>query len=222
VNEERNADPACALQFQSTRTYYRTYSNTPAAIPTTARAIAALPLCFIAPPVAEALGVLLDPVLVDEDEAGLPSLELALAAAWNAAKLLAAVGLTAKTIPCSQCLKPIFHQYKKRIVRSMRNLPSLTAIEPQGSTGIRHGEAPLREGCGTRGNWHKARVNTRGRRGHVLAWRCESGLGDRVVLGCAARISSADHHIGNKFEFKTHNWNAIVSPTEAFTLATKA
>ena len=43
----------------------------------------------------------LDEELDEElDELGLPSGELALAAAWKAAKLLAAVGLIAKTIPC--------------------------------------------------------------------------------------------------------------------------
>jgi len=80
------------------------YSNILAVIPITARTIAALPLCLVAPPVAEALGVLLAAVLLpldeEPDELGLPSGELALAAAWKAVKLLAAVGLIAKTIPC--------------------------------------------------------------------------------------------------------------------------
>jgi len=38
----------------------------------------------------------------DELEAGVPSDDEALAAAWNASKLLFAVGLMAKTMPCSQ------------------------------------------------------------------------------------------------------------------------
>jgi len=42
-----------------------------------------------------------EPVVLDEP-AGVPSADDALAAAWNASKLLFAVGLTAKTIPCSQ------------------------------------------------------------------------------------------------------------------------
>jgi len=77
-----------------------TYSNTPATIPTTVRAVAALPLYLMAPPVLVALGVLpdeeavLDPVLALE-----LLLPLAMAAAWKAAKVLLAVGLTAKTIP---------------------------------------------------------------------------------------------------------------------------
>ena len=64
----------------------------------------------MAPPVAEALGVLPPEVvgLADDEEAELlPDL----AAAWNASKLLAAVGLTANTIPCWQCLGKIFYQY---------------------------------------------------------------------------------------------------------------
>jgi len=74
------------------------YSNTPIAIPTTARAVAALPLYLMAPPVAEALGLLLsEAVGLADDDAELP---LDLAAAWNASKLLVGVGLTAKTIPC--------------------------------------------------------------------------------------------------------------------------
>jgi len=83
-----------------------------------------LPLDFMAPPVlAEALvlGVLLDLTLVAvvldlalvavllvveaelEVEPEEPLLLLAMAAVWNVAKLSAAVGLTAKTIPCWQC-----------------------------------------------------------------------------------------------------------------------
>lgn len=43
------------------------------------------------------------PVSVPEAvEAGVPSDEEPLAAAWKAPKVLFAVGLTAKTIPCSQ------------------------------------------------------------------------------------------------------------------------
>jgi hypothetical protein len=65
--------------------------------------VAALPLYLIAPLVAEALGVLLAEELgVLAEELELPL--LALAAAWNASKLLAAFALTAKTIPCWQCL----------------------------------------------------------------------------------------------------------------------
>jgi hypothetical protein len=44
------------------------------------------------------------PVVVLEVEAGVPSADDALAADWNAAKDLFAVGLMAKTIPCSQWL----------------------------------------------------------------------------------------------------------------------
>jgi len=70
-----------------------------------ARIVAALPVDLIVPPVfAEALGVLFGAVADVPEEAGLPLLELALAAAWKASKLLAAVGLTAKTIPCWQCV----------------------------------------------------------------------------------------------------------------------
>lgn len=43
-----------------------------------------------------------DPEPVEEFEGGVPSAEDALAVAWNASKLLFAVGLMAKTIPCSQ------------------------------------------------------------------------------------------------------------------------
>jgi len=77
-----------------------TYSNTPAMIPTTARAVAALPLYRMAPPVAVALGVLPDEEAVLDPDALelLPPLDMA--ADWKAAKLLSAVGLTAKTIPC--------------------------------------------------------------------------------------------------------------------------
>lgn len=42
-----------------------------------------------------------EPVELDEP-AGVPSADDALAAAWNASKVLFAVGLMAKTIPCSQ------------------------------------------------------------------------------------------------------------------------
>jgi hypothetical protein len=42
-----------------------------------------------------------EPVVLDEEE-GVPSADDAFAAAWNAAKDLFAVGLMAKTIPCSQ------------------------------------------------------------------------------------------------------------------------
>jgi len=42
-----------------------------------------------------------EPVVLDEPE-GVPSEDDALAAAWNASKVLFAVGLTAKTMPCSQ------------------------------------------------------------------------------------------------------------------------
>jgi hypothetical protein len=69
-----------------------------------ARTAAALPLCLIAPPVEEALGLLLA-VLLEADEVlaleelGVPLLLLELAAAWKAAKVLLGVGLTAKTIP---------------------------------------------------------------------------------------------------------------------------
>jgi hypothetical protein len=74
----------------------------------------------MAPPVAEALGVLLAEVvgLADDEEAELPP---DLAAAWNASKLLAAVGLTAKTIPCWQCLKKIFNQYNGIYETNKRN-----------------------------------------------------------------------------------------------------
>jgi len=57
----------------------------------------------------------------------------------------------------------------------------LTAVEPQGSTAIRHGETPLREGCCTRGYRHETRINTHGRCGHVIAGCRKSGLGDSVV-----------------------------------------
>jgi hypothetical protein len=55
----------------------------------------------------ELLAVDPDPVpepepVVLEVEAGVPSADDALAAAWNAAKDLFAVGLMAKTMPCSQ------------------------------------------------------------------------------------------------------------------------
>jgi hypothetical protein len=42
-----------------------------------------------------------DPVVLDEPE-GVPLADDALAAAWNASKVLFAVGLMAKTMPCSQ------------------------------------------------------------------------------------------------------------------------
>jgi len=42
-----------------------------------------------------------EPVVL-EVEAGVPSADDALAAAWNASKDLFAVGLMAKTMPCSQ------------------------------------------------------------------------------------------------------------------------
>jgi len=42
-----------------------------------------------------------EPVVLDEP-AGVPLADDALAAAWNASKVLFAVGLTAKTMPCSQ------------------------------------------------------------------------------------------------------------------------
>lgn len=42
-----------------------------------------------------------EPVVLDEPE-GVPSEDDALAAAWNASKVLFAVGLMAKTMPCSQ------------------------------------------------------------------------------------------------------------------------
>ena len=89
------------LQAQ-TPTYSNTYSNTPAAIPTTARAVAALPVYLIAPPVdevAEALGVLPDEEPVPDAEALELLFPLASAACWKASKVLAGVGLTAKTIP---------------------------------------------------------------------------------------------------------------------------
>jgi len=63
-----------------------------------ARAVAALPVYLIAPPVdevAEALGVL----PVPDAEALELLFPLASAACWKASKVLAAVGLTAKTIP---------------------------------------------------------------------------------------------------------------------------
>jgi hypothetical protein len=47
-------------------------------------------------------GLPLGEVPEEEFEGGVPSAADALAVAWNASKLLFAVGLMAKTIPCSQ------------------------------------------------------------------------------------------------------------------------
>jgi len=85
------------------------YSMTPAARPTTARTAAALPLYLATAPFAVELGLLLDEVPVAPVppyaalELPLLAVEpLAFAAAWNASKVLAAVGLTANTIPATQ------------------------------------------------------------------------------------------------------------------------
>lgn len=94
---KKNSD-ACYLQHP----YTAIYSNRPAARPTAARKVAALPLYFMALFVVEALGALLEGVL--EEPAVLEEFEellglLDIAAFWKASKLFAAVGLTAKTIP---------------------------------------------------------------------------------------------------------------------------
>jgi hypothetical protein len=54
-----------------------------------------------------------EPVVLDEEE-GVPSADDAFAAAWKAVKDLFAVGLMAKTMPCSQCLYHRWSAWKLR------------------------------------------------------------------------------------------------------------
>ena len=94
-----------------------TYSSIPATKPAIARRPPARTLAATAPldfddvvdegalPVADPVLELDDPKPVELEElGGVPSADDALAVAWNASKDLFAVGLTAKTIPCSQWL----------------------------------------------------------------------------------------------------------------------
>jgi hypothetical protein len=82
------------------------------------------------------------------DEAGTPVEEELLAAAWNAAKVLFAVGLMANTMPSSQW--PVWRQYHQV------GVVSLTVIENEGTcvalaaTGWKPESAPLASG------WHGA------------------------------------------------------------------
>lgn len=93
-----------------------------------------------------------DEELVGDDEfdaeAGEPSAEEALAAAWNAAKLLFAVGLMAKTMPCSQW--PVWWQ------KNQSGVVAFTVSEKEGTvvalaeTGRKPESMPLARG------WHGA------------------------------------------------------------------
>jgi hypothetical protein len=92
-----------------------TYSSIPATKPAIARRPPARALAATAPldfddevdegalPVADPVLELDDPEPVELEElGGVPSADDALAVVWNASKDLFAVGLTAKTMPCSQ------------------------------------------------------------------------------------------------------------------------
>jgi len=85
----------------------------PVTRPTTVSTPAALKLSFKDAPlvllvIAEALGGAAEPALTDpeeeedEDVVELVLVDVFMAAAWNAANVLAGDGLTAKTIPCAQ------------------------------------------------------------------------------------------------------------------------
>jgi len=105
-----------------------------------------------------------EPVVLEVLE-GVPSADDALAAAWNAANDLFAVGLMAKTMPCSQWL---YHRWSAcKINGKRKTVPCLLAVEPEGGCRVhRDGKG------GDSGRIGGHRLVTRGdATGHGLARR---------------------------------------------------
>lgn len=132
-----------------------------------------------------------------EAEAEVEAVEPVLfAASWKASKDLAAVGLTAKTIPFAQWLFTSHHkQHRISMPMSKREerekwqkmgglecdvwyAPSLATVEPHGRGGVVHGERERGDGGRVGGHGLETGIDTG--RGDVRARCSEGGLGESL------------------------------------------